>query len=77
MDDKIIKIEFNIWATNEEEVAELRKEICAFIDFHGQQGRKVSARKLTEALRQTNYRTTQHLFTSKQVALIFEYLGEP
>ena len=34
MDDKIIKIEFNIWATNEEEVAELRKEICAFIDFH-------------------------------------------
>lgn len=51
MDDKIIKIEFNIWATNEEEVAELRKEICTFIDFHGQQGRKVSARKLTEALR--------------------------
>ena len=51
MDDKIIKIEFNIWATNEEEVAELRKEICAFIDFHGQHGRKVSARKLTEALR--------------------------
>ena len=51
MDDKIIKIEFNIWATNEEEVAELRKEICAFIDFHGRLGRKVSARKLTEALR--------------------------
>ena len=51
MDDKVFKIEFNLWATSEEEVAELRKEICAFIDYHGQQGRKVSARKLTEALR--------------------------
>ena len=51
MDDKIIKIEFNLWATSEEEVAILRKEICAFIDYHGQQGRKVSARKLIEALR--------------------------
>ena len=51
MDDKIIKIEFNIWATSDEELAELRKEIWAYIDFHGQQGRKVSARKLTEALR--------------------------
>ena len=51
MDEQVLKIEFNIWATNEEEVAELRKEICAFIDFHGQQGRTVSARKLTESLR--------------------------
>ena len=25
----------------------------------------------------TNYRTTQRMFTSRQVALIFEYLGEP
>lgn len=51
MDENIIKIEFNIWATSESEVAELKQEICAFIDYHGQQGRKVSARKLTEALR--------------------------
>lgn len=51
MDENIIKIEFNIWAANEAEVAELKQEICAFIDYHGQQGRKVSARKLTEALR--------------------------
>ena len=51
MDEKVLKIEFNIWATNEAEVAELKQEICAFIDFHGQQGRKVSARKLTEAIR--------------------------
>lgn len=51
MDEKVLKIEFNLWATNEAEIAELKKEICAFIDYHGQQGRKVSARKLTEALR--------------------------
>lgn len=34
-------------------------------------------RQLTEALRETNYHSTQRVFTSKQVALIFEYLGEP
>lgn len=32
---------------------------------------------LSAALKQTGYRTKQRLFTSKQVALIFEYLGEP
>ena len=34
-------------------------------------------KQLAEALRSTDYRTTQRMFTSKQVALIFEYLGEP
>ena len=33
--------------------------------------------KLTEALKETDYRVTQRMFTSRQVALIFEYLGEP
>ena len=33
--------------------------------------------QLSEALKQTNYRVTQRMFTSRQVALIFEYLGEP
>ena len=33
--------------------------------------------QLTEALKQTSYRSTQQIFTSRQVALIFEYLGEP
>lgn len=51
MNDKIVKIEFNLWANSEEEAEELKREICAFIDWHGQQGRKVSASKLTEALR--------------------------
>ena len=33
--------------------------------------------KLTEALKVTDYRPSQRMFTSRQVALIFEYLGEP
>ena len=33
--------------------------------------------QLTEALKQTNYQVTQRMFTSRQVALIFEYLGGP
>ena len=33
--------------------------------------------RLTEELRKTDYRVTQRMFTSRQVALIFEYLGEP
>ena len=32
---------------------------------------------LSEALAQTGYRRNQRVFTSRQVALIFEYLGEP
>ena len=32
---------------------------------------------LSEALAQTGYRRTQRIFTSRQAALIFEYLGEP
>jgi len=34
-------------------------------------------RRLTEALAQTDYRPAQRIFTSRQVALIFEFLGEP
>ena len=33
--------------------------------------------RLTEALKETDYRVTQRMFTSRQVALIFEHLGEP
>ena len=34
-------------------------------------------KQLSEALRQTDYRTKQHMVTSRQVALIFEHLGTP
>ena len=33
--------------------------------------------QLSEALRETDYRVTQRMFTPRQVALSFEYLGEP
>lgn len=32
---------------------------------------------LSEALAQTGYQSKQRVFTSRQVALIFEYLGAP
>lgn len=32
---------------------------------------------LTGALEQTGYRSTQRMFTSRQVELIFTYLGKP
>ena len=32
---------------------------------------------LSDALRETGYYTNQRVFTSRQVSLIFEYLGEP
>lgn len=51
MNDKIVNISFNLWADSEEEAVELKKEICDFIDYHGRQGRKVTAGKLTEAIR--------------------------
>ena len=51
MYDKVVKIEFNVWANNEQEGEELRMAICEFINWHGQQGRKVSAPRLTEALK--------------------------
>lgn len=50
MDDKVIKVEFNVWASSEEDGIALRKAIGEFIDWHGQQGRKVSARKLADAI---------------------------
>lgn len=50
MDDKIVRIEFNIWASSEEDGQMLREAIAGFIREHGEQGRKVSARKLAEAI---------------------------
>lgn len=50
MEDKVVNISFNIWANGEEEAVELKKAICNFIDSYGKQGRKVTARKFTEAI---------------------------
>lgn len=50
MNDKVVNISFNIWANNEDEAVELKKNICEFIDWFGQRGIKVSASKLSEAI---------------------------
>ena len=42
---------FNVWAENQQEVDEMRKALIDFIDEHGRQGRFVTARKVTEAVR--------------------------
>lgn len=51
MYDKVVEIKFNVWADNEQEGEELKKAICEFIEWHGQRGRKVSAPRLTEAIK--------------------------
>lgn len=50
MEDKVIKIEVSIWASSEEEGAALRQAIVSFINEHAAEGRRVTARKVTEAL---------------------------
>ena len=50
MNNKIVKISFNIWANNDAEGEELKKCIYAFIDCLGEMGIKVSASKLSKAI---------------------------
>lgn len=51
MNDKVVNISFNIWANDEKEGLELKKMICDFIDWHGSQGRKVTATGLIDAMK--------------------------
>lgn len=48
---KVYQLSTPIYAENESEVVELRNAIVAFINEHRQHGRAVSARKVTEAIR--------------------------
>lgn len=48
---KGLPITFNIYANNEQEVEVLRFVITEFIRLHAEQGRAVTAAKLTDALR--------------------------
>lgn len=50
MNNKIVNISFNVWANDESEGQQLRKLICDFIDWHGSQGRKVTASGLIDAM---------------------------
>lgn len=42
---------FNIWAESQQEVDEMRMALIEFINEHGKQGRYVTAKKVTEAVR--------------------------
>lgn len=42
---------FNVWAENQSEVDEMRKALIDFINEHGRQGRYVSAKKVTYAIK--------------------------
>ena len=50
MNDKVVKIEFNIWANGPEDGERLQKAICDFIDQNGQHGVRVTADKVAQAL---------------------------
>ena len=52
-------------------------DICPGAALNRLAARIRTNKQLSEALRQTDYRITQRMFTSRLVALIFEYLGEP
>lgn len=51
MNDKVVTVTFRVWATDESEAAELGREIGLFVDEQGSKGHKVTAAKLTQALR--------------------------
>ncbi len=48
-------ITFNIYAEDEQEIQDLHFVITEFIRLHAEQGRAVSARKVTEALRRWDH----------------------
>ena len=48
---KVYQLQTPIYEESESEVVELRNAIVAFINEHRQHGRAVSARKVTEAIR--------------------------
>lgn len=49
---KAIDINFQIYAEDENEVAELRQTIIWFINLHRANGRAVTAHKVSEAIKQ-------------------------
>lgn len=48
---KALDIQFQIYAEDENEVAELRQTIIWFINLHRANGRAVTARKVSEAIK--------------------------
>lgn len=50
MADKIVTIQFKVWADDEHEATILSQAMGAFVDELGHMGKKVTAAKLTEAM---------------------------
>lgn len=50
MADKIVTIQFKVWADDEHEATILSQAMGTFVDELGQMGKKVTAAKLTEAM---------------------------
>ena len=50
MEDKVVRIDFNVWANDDSEAETLKKAIFGFINEHGNEGRKVTAAKLANAI---------------------------
>lgn len=50
MRDKVVHVEFNIYANSESGGEALKKAICDFIAYHGQMGVKVTAEKIAYAI---------------------------
>lgn len=50
MNDKVVRIEFNIFANSDEEAEELTKLIKEFVNKQCMEGRKISADKLIQAI---------------------------
>ena len=44
------ELKINIYAENEAEIEETRQALATFINLHAQQGRAVSAKKITQAV---------------------------
>lgn len=51
MEYKVVKVEFAIWAKSEEEGDVLKEALTDFINEHAAEGRRVTARKVVEAIR--------------------------
>lgn len=51
---KALDIQFQIYAEDESEVAELRQAIIWFINMHRANGRAVTARKVSDAIKRWN-----------------------
>lgn len=51
---KAFDIKFQIYAEDESEVAELRQSIIWFINLHKANGRAVTARKVSDAIKRWN-----------------------